>query len=181
MPSFFAADQLFNEECALLRAIFLYPVKQVGSPVTHCILVDSFTVICWTNIFVNLGVLDLFSTFILFLLEILVAHCILVDSFTVICWTSVFVNLGALDLSNTFILFLLEILVAHCILVDSFTVICRTSVFVNLGALDLFNNFILFLLEILVANSVNPDQTPLYVASDLGLHCLSLAILWIFR
>ena len=28
------------------------------------------------------------------------------------------------------------------------------------------------------ANSVDPDQTPRSVASDLGLHCLPLSFLW---
>ena len=28
------------------------------------------------------------------------------------------------------------------------------------------------------ANSVDPDQTPRYAASDLGLHCLPLSLLW---
>ena len=30
-----------------------------------------------------------------------------------------------------------------------------------------------FLWKILLANNVDPDQMPHYVASDLGLHCLS--------
>ena len=40
-----------------------------------------------------------------------------------------------------------------------------------------FVAFILFLIEdpITVANNEDPDQTPHYVASDLGLHCLPLA------
>ena len=28
------------------------------------------------------------------------------------------------------------------------------------------------------ANSVDPDQLPCSVASDLGLHCLSISLLW---
>ena len=36
---------------------------------THCILVDSSTDICWMSPFVSLGVLGLFLTFILFLME----------------------------------------------------------------------------------------------------------------
>ena len=35
--------------------------------------------------------------------------------------------------------------------------------------------------KILVANSVDPDQTPHYVASDLGLHCLSMILLRVSR
>ena len=34
-------------------------------------------------------------------------------------------------------------------------------------------------MEILLANNVDPDQMPHYVASDLGLHCLSMILLWI--
>ena len=32
----------------------------------------------------------------------------------------------------------------------------------------------IFLWKILLANDVDPDQMPHYVASDLGLHCLSM-------
>ena len=35
--------------------------------------------------------------------------------------------------------------------------------------------------KILLANSVNPDQTPHSVASDLDLHCLPMTILRISR
>ena len=41
--------------------------------------------------------------------------------------------------------------------------------------------FILFLLEVLLANSVDPDQMPHYVASDLGLHCLPMIVLQVSR
>ena len=45
---------------------------------------------------------------------------------------------------------------------------------------------ILFLLfsffrQILYTNAVYPDQMPLYVASDLGLHCLPMTFLWVSR
>ena len=30
----------------------------------------------------------------------------------------------------------------------------------------------------LIANSVDPDQTPQNAASDLGLHCLPMSLLW---
>ena len=30
---------------------------------------------------------------------------------------------------------------------------------------------------VLLTNNINPDQMPLYVASDLGLHCLSVTFL----
>ena len=33
-------------------------------------------------------------------------------------------------------------------------------------------------MHILHANSVDPDQTPRSVASDLGLHCLPMSLLW---
>ena len=34
----------------------------------------------------------------------------------------------------------------------------------------------IFLRKILLANTVDPDQTPHYVASDLGLHCLPISL-----
>ena len=38
----------------------------------------------------------------------------------------------------------------------------------------------MFYIEIpyLMQNSVDPDQTPLCAASDLGLHCLPMSLLW---
>ena len=33
----------------------------------------------------------------------------------------------------------------------------------------------------LFANSGDPDQTPHSAASDLGLHCLLINLLWVFR
>ena len=33
----------------------------------------------------------------------------------------------------------------------------------------------------LFANSGNPDQTPHFAVSDLGLHCLPITLLWVFR
>ena len=38
-----------------------------------------------------------------------------------------------------------------------------------------------FLWKILLANNVDPDQTPHYVASDLGLHCLAITLLRVSR
>ena len=38
-----------------------------------------------------------------------------------------------------------------------------------------------FKANILLANSVNPDQTPRYVASDLGLHCPPMTLLRVSR
>ena len=60
----------------------------------------------------------------------------------------------------------------NSILMDSSTVTCWTSPFVILGVVGLFCPLIHFLWKILLANNVDPDQMPLYVASDLSLHCL---------
>ena len=49
-----------------------------------------------------------------------------------------------------------------------------TSLFVILGVSDLFCRF--YSLFILIANNVDPDYTPRYVASDLGLQCLPMII-----
>ena len=50
-----------------------------------------------------------------------------------------------------------------------------TSSFDILGVSGLFRRFYsIFLRKILLANNVDPDQTPHDVASDLGLHCLSV-------
>ena len=38
-----------------------------------------------------------------------------------------------------------------------------------------------FLRKILLANTVDPDQMPHYVASDLGLHCLPMTPLRVSR
>ena len=39
--------------------------------------------------------------------------------------------------------------------------------------------FILFFMEILLANTVDPDQMPHHMASDLGLQCLPVTLLWV--
>ena len=70
-------------------------------------------------------------------------------------------------------------ILTHCILVDSSTVSCLTTPFVILGLSGLFCRF-LFLMENSVCKhfySVDPDQMPHYVASDLGLHCLPMTFL----
>ena len=36
-----------------------------------------------------------------------------------------------------------------------------------------------FLWKILLANNVDTDQMPHYVASDLGLHCLPVTLVWV--
>ena len=41
--------------------------------------------------------------------------------------------------------------------------------------------FLIFLWKILLANNVDPDQMQHYVASDLGLHCLSMILLCVTR
>ena len=35
--------------------------------------------------------------------------------------------------------------------------------------------------KILLANNLEPDQTPHYVVSDLGLQCLPMTLLWVSR
>ena len=35
--------------------------------------------------------------------------------------------------------------------------------------------------KILLVNNVDPDQMPHDVASDLGLHCLAMILLWVSR
>ena len=52
------------------------------------------------------------------------------------------------------------------------------SPFVILGVPDLLCRLnSIFFMEILLANTVDADQTSHYVASDLGLHCLLMALL----
>ena len=63
----------------------------------------------------------------------------------------------------------------HCILVDSSIVIHVSWTFVILGVSGLFCRFY-SRWKILLANRVDPDQTPHYVASDLGLHCLCMTL-----
>ena len=65
----------------------------------------------------------------------------------------------------------------HCILVGSSTVICWASLLVILGVAGLFCFYSTFLWKILLANSVDPDQMPHNVASDLGLHCWLMTLL----
>ena len=42
------------------------------------------------------------------------------------------------------------------------------------GVGSILLHLLLFLWKILLADTVDPDQTPHYVASDLGLHCLPM-------
>ena len=56
--------------------------------------------------------------------------------------------------------------------------------FVILGMSGLFYCFYFFFFfdeKILLANNVDPDQMPHDVASDLGLHCLPMTLLQVFR
>ena len=46
------------------------------------------------------------------------------------------------------------------------------------GVWLVFNNIIFIEIPVFNANSVDPDQTPRSVASDLGLHCLPMSLLW---
>ena len=65
-----------------------------------------------------------------------------------------------------------------CILVDASTFICWTSPFVILAVSGLFCRFYLFIFfwKILLVKTADPYQTPHFVASDLGLHCLSMTL-----
>ena len=66
----------------------------------------------------------------------------------------------------------------HCILVDSSTLIFCTSPFVILGVSGLFCRFHSILDgKSFFANTVDSDQTPHDVASDLVLHYLPMALL----
>ena len=66
---------------------------------------------------------------------------------------------------------------------DSSTIICWMSLFVILGVSGLFCHFFLFLTENPIGKqySIDPDLTPHYVASDLGLHCLLMTLLPVSR
>ena len=44
-----------------------------------------------------------------------------------------------------------------------------------------FVAFIPFLMENPVSENIDPDQTPYYTASDLGLHCLPMTLLRVSR
>ena len=49
------------------------------------------------------------------------------------------------------------------------------------GGSSLFYCFFLFWWKILLENNVDRNQIPHYVASDLGLHCLSMTILQVSK
>ena len=70
---------------------------------------------------------------------------------------------------------------------DFSTVICWTSPFIiwggggGVGVRIYYVAFILFLMENPVSKTVDPDQTPHYVASDLGLQFLLTTFLRVSR
>ena len=51
----------------------------------------------------------------------------------------------------------------------------------GVSAVFVFLIFISFLIEITVSKQCSPDQTPRFVASDLGLHCLPRSQKWDVR
>ena len=57
----------------------------------------------------------------------------------------------------------------HCYMLDAST--CRFR-----GVRSILSLLFYFRWKILIANNVDPDQMP-HVASDLGLHCLPMALL----
>ena len=70
---------------------------------------------------------------------------------------------------------------SRCKLADSSTVICWTSPFDILRCRVYFVVFVLFRRKILLANTIDPDQTPHYVAYDLGLLYLLATLLRVSR
>ena len=49
------------------------------------------------------------------------------------------------------------------------------------GVTSILSLSLYFLCEILLANNVDPDQMPDHVASELGVHCLPITLLWVSR
>ena len=70
------------------------------------------------------------------------------------------------------------LLLTYWLPVDSSTVICWMSLFCHFRVI---RSVFYFWWKILLANTVDPDQMPHYVASDLGLHCLPMILLRVFR
>ena len=66
-------------------------------------------------------------------------------------------------------------LLTHCTLVDSSAVMDKSICLLRSVTL------ILFLMKSLLTNTVDPDRKPLYVASDLDLHCLPMTFLHVSR
>ena len=71
-------------------------------------------------------------------------------------------------------LFPFQCILTYCILVHSSTVLCWTCPFVLLGVSGQFCRFP-------VSDTVDPDRMPHFVASDRGLHCLPMTLLWVSR
>ena len=55
------------------------------------------------------------------------------------------------------------------------------SIFHLRGVVSILSLLICLRWKILLANNVDPDQMPHHVASDLGLHCLPMTLLWVSR
>ena len=63
----------------------------------------------------------------------------------------------------------------HCILLESSAVIFLDESICHFrGVASVLSLLLYFYCKYILANSEDPDQTPHYVASDLGLHCLPL-------
>ena len=62
----------------------------------------------------------------------------------------------------------------HCYMLDKS--ICNFS---SVGSL--LSHLFYLKWNILLANSIDPDQMLHYVASDLGLYCLPMTLLWVFQ
>ena len=72
-------------------------------------------------------------------------------------------------------------LLTLCILVDSYNVMLDESIYHFRGVWSVLLLLFYFCWKILLANNVDPDQMPHYMASDLGLHCLPMTLLWVSR
>ena len=55
------ADLSLCQSCTPLTPFLHFATYK--APITHCLLVDSSTVVCWTSLLVILGVLSLFCHF----------------------------------------------------------------------------------------------------------------------
>ena len=70
---------------------------------------------------------------------------------------------------------------AYCILVDSSTEYVGQVHLSFRGVRSVLSLLFYFWWKRLLAYTVDPDQMPHYVASDLGLHCLPTTLLWVSR
>ena len=55
------------------------------------------------------------------------------------------------------------------------------SIFHFKGVRSILSLLFYFQWKFLLANNVDPDQMPHHVASDLGLHCLPMTLLWVSK